>query len=161
MGLNGIIHNMANMIKRDRKFSRMAAAARQSKVYWIESIRLVGYYKFHAHNPQSRMFTYFHPECQESDAYVRLGKKARQEYEGGPLTITLRQLNKCFGFKGNDIKTVRRALDEMKILFRTTNAAETKAELLDVRMTRHRKMVDFETASRIIAYVYENQEIWP
>ena len=152
---------MAIVIKKDRKFSRMAAASRRSKVYWIESIRLVGYDKFHRRNPQSRMFTYFHPECSEKDAYIRLGDVARQERKDGPLAITLRQLNKCFGFKGNDVKTVRRALDEMKILFRNTNAAETKAELLDMRSGDHRKMVDFETAARIIAYVYENQEIWP
>ena len=135
----------------------MATAARRSKVYWIESIRLVGYDKFHRRNPQSRMFTYFHPECSEKDAYIRLGDVSRQERKDGPIAITLRQLNKCFGFKGNDVKTVRRALDEMKILFRNTTAAETKA---DMRGGDHRKMVDLETAARIIAYVYENQEIW-
>lgn len=152
---------MAIVIKKDRKFSRMAAVARQSKAYWIESIRLVGYDKLHSRIPQSRMFTYFHPECSERDAYIRLCDVARQEREDGPLVITLRQLNKCFGFKGNDIKTVRRALDEMKILFRNTNIIETKADLLTMRRGDNRKMVDFETAARIIAYVYDNQEIWP
>ena len=138
----------------------MAAAARQSKANWIESIRLVGYDKFHKRIPQSRMFTYFHPECSEKDAYIRLGDVARQERKDGPLAISIRQLNKCFGFKGNDIKTVCRALDEMKILFRNTNAIETKAELLAMKRGDRRKMVSFETAARIIAYVYENQEIW-
>lgn len=151
---------MAIVFKKNRKFSRMASSAHLSKVHWLETLRLVGYNKFHRRNPQSRMFTYFHPECSEKDAYTQLGEKVRQEREDKPLTITLRQLNKCFGFKGNDVKTVSRAIAEMKILFRNTNAAEAKAELLDMRRGDRRKVVDFETAERIISYVYENQEIW-
>jgi len=138
----------------------MAMAARKSKVYWIESIRIVGYDKFHSRNRQSRMFTFFHPECARKDAYVRLGEVAKQECENGPLVISLRQLNKCFGFKGNDVKTVRRAVAEMKILFRNTNADEVKVEMAELKRGDRRKMVDFETASRIVEYVYDNQEIW-
>lgn len=138
----------------------MAMATLKTKVYWIEAIRLVGYDKFNRRNRQSRMFSFFHPGCSKKDAYDRLGEVAKQKSENEPLVISLRQLNKCFGFNGNGVNTVRRAVDEMKILFRNTNADEVKVEMVGLKRGDRRKMVDFETASRIVKYVYANQEIW-
>lgn len=149
-------------IKKNLKFAKMVKSARKTIPDMVEVTRLIAYEKIHGRNPSSRMFCYFKPSVNKKTAISNIENYAREINGKEGRFITIRQLNKCLGFRGNDIRAVRRALEEMRIVRKNVKATVVDADVIRIKRKNAKPItaIDYSSAYHVIEYIYDNQEIW-